>query len=127
MMRAAAGIKRIEHMAFDMIITPEAEEQLDALSAREQRLVETAIQASLAHQPTNPSKAIKKLRANPCAAYELRVGDLRVLYNVEGNEVILILVGRKAGNKLLVKGVEYHGHQDNRLEPPGEGREGDAQ
>ena len=111
-------------MAFAVVITPDAESQLRALTVREQRWVETAIQASLVHQPAIPTKAIKKLRQNPCAAYELRVSDLRVLYNVESNEVILILIGRKVGNRLLVQGGEYYGHQDHRLEPPGEGREG---
>jgi len=32
--------------------------------------------------------------------------------NVEGSEVVLLVVGRKVGNKLVVKGQEFHGHQD---------------
>ena len=52
---------------------------------------------------------------------ELRVGDLRVLYNVEGDVVHLVVVGRKVGNKLVVDGKEYHGHQDHPPEPSGNG------
>lgn len=66
-------------MAFQITITADAESQLRVLPVREQRLLEAAIQARLAYQPTVPTKAIKRLRPNPFADYELRVGDLRVL------------------------------------------------
>jgi mRNA-degrading endonuclease RelE of RelBE toxin-antitoxin system len=36
------------------------------------------------------------LRPNALAAFELRVGDLRALYNVEEDEAIVLIVGRKA-------------------------------
>ena len=100
-------------MAFHISITADAESQWRALSARQQRLLEAAIQTRLVHQPTTPTKAVKKLRPNPFAEFELRVGDLRVLYNIEGAEVVLLVVGRKVGNKLIVEGAEFHGHQDH--------------
>jgi hypothetical protein len=34
-------------------------------------------------------------------------------------------VGRKAGNKLIVEGEEFHGHQDHPPEPSGNGPEED--
>jgi len=80
----------------------------------------------LQDQPTTPTKAIKRLRPNPLAEFELRAGNLRALYNVEGNEVVILIVGRKAGNKLIVEGEEYHGHQDNPTEPPPNGSGKDA-
>ena len=55
------------------------------------------------------------------------MGDLRVLYNVEEEEVVLLIVGRKVGNTLIVEGEEFHGHQDNPVEPAGNGPEEDAQ
>jgi hypothetical protein len=64
------------------------------------------------------------LRPNPLADFELRVGDLRALYTVEGDEVVILLVGRKVGNKLIVEGEEFHGHQDHPVEPTG-GRPGE--
>jgi mRNA-degrading endonuclease RelE of RelBE toxin-antitoxin system len=67
----------------------------------------------LEHQPMAASKAIKRLRPNALAEFELRAGDLRVLYNVEEDEVVVLIVGRKVGNKLIVEGVEFHGHQDH--------------
>jgi len=34
----------------------------------------------------------------------------------EGTEIVLLIVGRKVGNKLIVQGEEFHGHQDNPAE-----------
>ena len=114
-------------MSFTITITQVAEAQLRALSAREQRLVEAGIQARLVGQPTTETKAVKKLRPNPFAEFELRIGNLRVLYNVEGAEVVLLVVGRKVGNKLVVKGQEFYGHQDNSTKSSGGRSAGDAQ
>ena len=76
---------------------------------------------------TTTSKAIKQLRPNPFAEFELRVGDLRVLYNVDQDEVLVLLVGRKAGNRLIVEGEEFDGHQDNSTESSGNGIEPDVE
>src|SRR5580658_1550488 len=100
-------------MPFKITITEEADRQFRDLSVREQRTLEAAILARLQHQPTGPTKAIKRLRPNPLAEFELRAGDLRALYNVEGDEVVVLVVGRKAGNRLIVEGEEFHGHQDH--------------
>lgn len=74
--------------------------------------------ARLRDQPTVPTKAIKRLRPNPLKEFELRVRDLRVLYNVEEetSEVVLLIVGRKVGNKLIVGGEEFHGHRGDSAE-----------
>ena len=57
-----------------------------------------------------PTKAIKRLRPNPLAEFELRAGDLRALYDVEEDAVVILIVGRKDANKLIVEGEEFHGH-----------------
>lgn len=97
---------------FRITITADAEQQYRELSARDQRLLQDAIVARLIHLPEMESKAIKRLRPNPLAAFELRVGHLRALYNIEGDEVVIVIVGRKVGNKLIVGGQEFYGHQD---------------
>jgi mRNA-degrading endonuclease RelE of RelBE toxin-antitoxin system len=114
-------------MAFRITITEDAEAQMKALPVREQRNLEAAIVARLRDQPTTTTKAIKRLRPNPLAEFELRVGDLRVLYNVEESEVVLLIVGRKIGNKLIVAGEEFHGHRNHPAEPPGGGPAGDVE
>ena len=114
-------------MAFGITITREAEAQLGALPARERRTVEAAVLTRLRDQPTTCTRAIKRLRPNPVAQFELRVGDLRVLYDVEGPEVILLIVGRKVGNILFVAGEEFHEHQTDTPESPGGGPPGHAE
>jgi mRNA-degrading endonuclease RelE of RelBE toxin-antitoxin system len=114
-------------MPFKISITEDADRQFRSLSVRDQRILEAAIVARLAHQPTTVSHAIKRLRANPLAAFELRVGNLRALYNVEDDEVVIIVVGKKVGNKLIVEGEEFYVHQDHPAEPSGNGTGLDAE
>lgn len=114
-------------MPYHISITEEAERQLQSLSPREQRILEAAIVSRLEHSPTESSRSIKRLRPNPLAEFELRAGSLRALYNVDEDEVVVLIVGRKAGNKLIVEGEEFHGHQDHPVEPPGSGSADDAQ
>ncbi len=64
-------------MPFRITITEDADRQFRSLPAREQRMLEAAIESRLLHQPTTPTKAIKRLRPNPFAEFELRAGDLR--------------------------------------------------
>ena len=69
-------------MPYRIEITEVAERQLRALPAHDQRTLESAIAARLVHQPTTETRAVRRLRPNPFAEWELRVGDLRALYNV---------------------------------------------
>lgn len=114
-------------MAFQIAITEDAERQLRSLPVRERRILEAAILSRLQQQPTTPTNAIKRLTPNPLAEFELRAGLLRALYNVEGDEVVILIVGRKVGNKLIVEGEEFHGHQDHSIEPPANGPAEDAE
>jgi mRNA-degrading endonuclease RelE of RelBE toxin-antitoxin system len=116
-------------MPYRITITEDAESQLKSLPVRAQRIVEAAIATRLREQPAVETKAIKRLRPNPLAEYELRAGDLRVLYNVdtENAEVLLLIVGRKQGNTLIVGGVEFHGHRSDSPESTTDGPAGSAQ
>src|SRR5262245_8965098 len=113
-------------MPFKIAITEDADRQLRSLPARDRRILEVAIRSRLKHQPTTVSK-LKRLRANPLVEFELRAGNLRALYNVEGNEVLILIVGRKVGNKLVVEGEELYGHQNHPVQPPGDGSQKDTQ
>jgi mRNA-degrading endonuclease RelE of RelBE toxin-antitoxin system len=57
-------------MAFTIVITEDADRQLRWLPAREQRILEAAILSRLEHEPTTPTRAIKRLRPNPLAQFE---------------------------------------------------------
>jgi mRNA-degrading endonuclease RelE of RelBE toxin-antitoxin system len=114
-------------MAFRISITREAESQWQTLSAREQRIVEAAVVSRLRDRPMTPTRAVRRLRPNPVAGFELRVGDFRILYDVEGEEVILHIIGRKVRNTLIVAGEEFHEHQVDPTEPAGGGPRGDPE
>ncbi len=105
-------------LPYRITITREAKVQLQGLPVREQRTIGDGIAARLQDQPACSSRAVKPLRPNPLAGYELRLGDLRVLYNIdeESAEVLIVAVGRKVGNTLVVEGKEFHGHQSDPAE-----------
>ena len=57
------------------------------------------------HEPLKETRHRKPLRPNPIAPWELRVGQLRVFYEVAGAEsgvVRILAVGRKRRNVLVV-------------------------
>ena len=70
-------------MRYEMIFSPEAEEDLVKLRASDRSKVLDAIETHLRHQPTQESKSrIKRLQAVQWPQYRLRVDDLRVFYDV---------------------------------------------
>jgi len=52
------------------------------------------------------TKNRKKLRANPVAPWELRIGNYRIFYEVDNDsvKVIIISVGAKEHNILFIRG-----------------------
>jgi mRNA-degrading endonuclease RelE of RelBE toxin-antitoxin system len=48
------------------------------------------------------------MKPNPLATWELRLGDLRVFYDLDDDEqaVIVVAVGMKIGNRVQVGGEE---------------------
>ena len=44
---------------------------------------------------------------SPFADFELRVEPWRVFYRVEERRVVVELIGRKEGNRLLIEGKEF--------------------
>jgi mRNA-degrading endonuclease RelE of RelBE toxin-antitoxin system len=67
-----------------------------------------AIEVRLTHEPGKPTRNRKRLEDNPLAPWELRVGDFRVFYDVEGDHatVVILAVGRKLHNRLFIGGEE---------------------
>jgi mRNA-degrading endonuclease RelE of RelBE toxin-antitoxin system len=89
--------------------SPEAEDHLMALSARDSSLVLDTVLRQLAHQPTAPTRNRKLLRANPVAPWELRIGSLRVYYEVKDEPepvVVVKAVGIKDRERVLIGGEE---------------------
>jgi len=87
--------------------SPEAEEHLAFLTARERALVLDGVGRQLAHQPDAETRNRKLMRANPLAPWELRIGDCRVYYDVKRDPVPMVLVravGVKEHSQLRIAG-----------------------
>ena len=96
-------------MPYAVEFAKSVEGQFRALTAREQSPVFGAIDRQLLHEPLKEARHRKPLRPNPVAPWELRVGQLRVFYEVAGVEsgvVRILAVGRKRRNVLMIGGKE---------------------
>jgi mRNA-degrading endonuclease RelE of RelBE toxin-antitoxin system len=94
---------------FEIRFSEDAEQHLKALSARDRSIIVDAIEEQLLHQPTVSTRNRKLLRQNPLAAWELRVQDFRVLYNVDEAivTVFIVAIAVKDGNKFIIGGEEF--------------------
>jgi mRNA-degrading endonuclease RelE of RelBE toxin-antitoxin system len=85
------------------------EAHLRALTARDRAAAIAAINRQLLHEPLKETRNRKPLRPNPIAPWELRVGQLRVFYEVVGaanGAVRILAVGRKQRDTLMIGGKE---------------------
>jgi mRNA-degrading endonuclease RelE of RelBE toxin-antitoxin system len=81
---------------------------MESLTARQSATVLDVVARSLTHEPTVPTRQRKVLRANAVAPWELRIGDLRVYYEVKDDveRVVVKAVGVKERNRVLIGGEE---------------------
>ena len=103
---------------FAIRFTVGAEADLEWFSVYARRIILDGVELHLRRQPTVGTRRIKTLRRNLIAGWELRLGDYRVLYDVDETRrsVIIQVVGCKQGNRLLVQGQEYGRHESDRPE-----------
>jgi mRNA-degrading endonuclease RelE of RelBE toxin-antitoxin system len=84
-------------------------EQFRWLTAADRTRVLGAITRQLMHEPLVETRKRKPLRPNPLAPWELRVGALRVFYEVLADDptvVRVLAVGKKHRNVLQIAGRE---------------------
>lgn len=96
-------------MPYAVEFAESVEDHFRALTARDRATVLAAIDRQLLHEPLRETRNRKPLRPNPVAPWELRVGALRVFYEVIGAEagvVRILAVGRKQRNVLTIGGEE---------------------
>jgi len=81
-------------MPFAIVLAPEAVEDLKRLKAAVRGTVKDAMETHLRHGPDKTSRSrIKRLRGLSRPQYRLRVGDIRVFYDVaEGVVEVLAIV-----------------------------------
>jgi mRNA-degrading endonuclease RelE of RelBE toxin-antitoxin system len=96
-------------MVFRVRFAEAARDHLQALKARQRATVLDAIEQQLAHRPFEETRNRKRLRPNPVAPWELRIGDLRVFYDTgrdDPSAVEVLAIGVKVGNVLRIGGKE---------------------
>lgn len=95
-------------MAYRVVYSPEATDHLEGLTARERSIVVGGIDKQLLHQPTVETRNRKLMRSNERFVWELRLGTLRVYYDVVEMEQIVLIraVGVKRGNRVFIAGKE---------------------
>jgi mRNA-degrading endonuclease RelE of RelBE toxin-antitoxin system len=86
-------------LAFEIEYSPAAEEHLRVLTARERSIVLDEVDMHLTHEPDVETRNRKPMRPNPVAPWELRIGALRVYYDIEHDPAKRVLI-RAVGTKL---------------------------
>jgi len=85
-------------MRYEILLAPEALADLRALRANLRAEVRDAIERHLRHEPTAISRArIKQLQGEGRPGYRLRVGDIRVFYDVAEDQVRIVAIVPKDG------------------------------
>lgn len=78
-------------MRYEIILSPQAERDYKRLKATVRSGVRDSMEVHLRHAPMKTSKSrIKRLRGLAQPQYRLRVGDVRVFYDIEGSSVLVL-------------------------------------
>jgi mRNA interferase RelE/StbE len=84
-------------MPFEIILAPEAVEDLKGLKANVRADVKAALERHLRHEPGRLSRSrIKRLRGLRRPQFRLRVGDARVFYDVSDRAVEVLAIVTKS-------------------------------
>jgi len=83
-------------MRFEIVLAPEAVEDLRKLKPVLRTAVREALETHLRHEPTKTSRSrIKRLRGVSRPQYRLRVDEVRVFYDVSGSIVEVLAIVAK--------------------------------
>jgi mRNA-degrading endonuclease RelE of RelBE toxin-antitoxin system len=83
-------------MLYEIRLAPQAVRDLQALNANTRAEVRDGMERHLQNEPTKTSKArIKRLRGVRRPGYRLRVGNVRVFYDVVPGEVRVVAIVAK--------------------------------
>jgi mRNA interferase RelE/StbE len=83
-------------MPFDIVLAPEAVEDFNALRANVRADIRTALETHLRHEPEKLSRSrIQRLRGLRQPQYRLRVGEVRIFYDVTGTTVQVLAIVTK--------------------------------
>lgn len=84
-------------MRFEIVLAPEAIEDFRALKPSVRSVVRDALEMHLRHEPMKTSRSrIKRLRGLARPQYRLRVGEIRVFYDVSAESVEVLSIVPKS-------------------------------
>ena len=88
--------------------SPPSREHLAALEAGDRSRVLDEVDRQLFYQPSVVTRNRKPLQPNPVSGFELRIGDLRVYYEVDEERRVVEVraVGIKDRDRVFIGGVE---------------------
>jgi len=92
-------------VAYKVEFAESVQSHFRVLTVRDRAIVLDAITRQLTREPLKETRHRKPLRPNPIAPWELRIGPLRVFYEVAGGEtrvVRVLAVGRKSRNTITI-------------------------
>lgn len=94
---------------FQIELDPEAREDLRCFRKNERVRIQDEMEAQLLHQPAVPTRKRKHLRPGHLSEWELRLGTVRVFYDVDvaASLVKIMAVGYKERDRLFFRGKEY--------------------
>ena len=85
-------------MRYEIILSPQAAQDLKRLKAHIRSELKDAFEKHLRYDPTRVSKSrIKRLRGVTHSQYRLRVGEIRVFYDVTERSVEVLAIVPKSG------------------------------
>ena len=95
-------------MPYRMVYSADIREHGRSLTARQRSIVFDSTDEQLTHEPTVETQNRKQMRPNPLASWELRIGVLRVYYDVteDPQTVTVVAIGIKRGNRVFIGGRE---------------------
>jgi mRNA interferase RelE/StbE len=87
-------------MPFAILLAPEAVQDLKSLKASVRADVRAALESHLRHEPKRVSRSrIKRLRGLRKPQYRLRVGEVRIFYDVTETTVEILAIVTKSEAK----------------------------
>ena len=76
-------------MAYQVTFSAESLQHVEFLSVRQRQIVLSGIREQLIYEPTVETCNRKLMRPNSLAVWELRIGNLRVYYDIDTDESIV--------------------------------------
>lgn len=97
-------------MPFEIVLAPEAVEDLRRLPANVRATVRTALETHLRHEPKKTSRSrIKRLRGLLRPQYRLRIDEVRVFYDVSVTAVEVLAIVSKSEARVMARTIRKSG------------------